>query len=129
MASFSRPTSPHLTIYKPQISSVLSIMHRATGIVLYLGALAMVAWLAVAAYYPAHYAAWHECATSWAGRIVLLGFALSFFYHLANGIRHLFWDIGAGYSLKAATISGWLVLLFTVTATAGCWGYIQKAGL
>ena len=118
MAPVSRPTSPHLSIYKPQITSVLSITHRMTGIALYVGALAMVAWLVLAAYYPVHYAKWHEIASSWAGRVVLIGFLLAFYFHLANGIRHLFWDMGKGYSLPAANRSGWLVLLFTLAATA-----------
>lgn len=124
MAHAHRPTSPHLGIYKPQITSVLSIMHRATGLFLYAGALALVGWLMLAAYYPSHYAKWHECATSWGGRLFLLGVLLAFYYHLANGIRHLFWDIGKGYELKNATLSGWLVLIFAGIATAASWGYV-----
>ncbi len=124
-----RPISPHLSIYKPQITSVLSITHRATGVALYAGAVAMVGWLMLAAYYPAHYAAWHACVTSHVGRVLLLGWTLSFFFHLANGIRHLFWDMGKGYSLGVATFSGWLVILFTLAGTAACWGYVmQQAG-
>lgn len=126
MAPVSRPTSPHLGIYKPQITTILSITHRATGIALYAGALAMVFWLVLAAYAPAHYAKWYQCASSWGGRLLLLGWMLAFYFHLANGIRHLFWDMGKGYGLRAATISGWLVLLFTLTTTAGSYAYITE---
>ena len=124
MASAPRPISPHLTIYKPQITSVLSIMHRMTGVALYAGAVAMVVWLVIVAYYPLKYSKWYECAASWGGRLILLGFLLAFYYHLANGIRHLFWDMGKGYSLKVATISGWLVLLFTLAATGASCCYV-----
>lgn len=120
-----RPISPHLSIYKPQISSVLSITHRATGIALYAGALALVAWLVIATYYPVHYAKWHECASSWVGRLVLLGFLASFYYHLGNGIRHLFWDIGKGYTLPVMTATGWLVVLFTLGATGASVAYMM----
>lgn len=119
-----RPTSPHLSIYKPQITSITSILHRITGLVLYVGALAVVCWLMLAAYAPSHYAKWYGYANSWAGRMVLLGVLLAFHYHLANGIRHLFWDIGKGYAIRTATRSGWCVVLFTFAATAAVWCYI-----
>lgn len=121
-----RPLSPHLSIYRPQITSVLSITHRFTGIVLYAGMLALVAWMVLAAYYPTRYAQWHDCVTSPVGRVLLLGWLISFYYHLANGIRHLFWDIGKGYSLPAATRSGWLVIMFTLAATALTCGYVYN---
>jgi succinate dehydrogenase / fumarate reductase cytochrome b subunit len=124
MTKVNRPTSPHLSIYKPQITSVLSITHRMSGIALYAGALAMVAWLSLAAYAPAHYAKWYVCASSWGGRLLLLGWMLAFYFHLANGIRHLFWDMGRGYSLPAANRSGWMVILFTLAATAGSVTYV-----
>ncbi len=121
-----RPTSPHLTIYRWQITMVLSILHRMTGVALYAGAVAMVAWLAVAAYYPAHYTGWHELANSWGGRVLLLGWMAAFYFHLANGVRHLFWDMGKGFSLPAATRSGWLVVVLTLALTAGSWAYATQ---
>jgi succinate dehydrogenase / fumarate reductase cytochrome b subunit len=125
-----RPTSPHLTIYKWQITMVLSITHRFTGVALYAGALAMVVWLVISAYFPAHYTDWYRYAISPVGRVMFLGWTLSFYYHLANGIRHLFWDMGKGYTLKVATISGWAVVFFTLAATAASWGYIaDKTGV
>jgi len=85
-----------------------------------------VAWMVIAAYFPAHYAKWHGYAISPVGRILLLGWTLAFYFHLANGVRHLFWDIGKGYSIPAATRSGWLVILFTLALTCGTWGYVYN---
>ncbi len=119
----NRPTSPHLTIYRPQITSVLSILHRMTGVALYAGALVLVGWLAIAAYYPSDYARLHDCLTSLVGRALLFGWTLAFYYHLANGIRHLFWDMGKGFKLGAVTASGVFVLIFTLAATLGSWAY------
>ena len=91
-----RPLSPHLQIYRPQITSVLSITHRATGIVLSLGAVLLVVWLVSAASGPEAFDVAQACAGSWLGYIFLFGFSVCLFYHLLNGIRHLFWDTGHG---------------------------------
>ncbi len=120
-----RPTSPHLTIYRPQITTVLSITHRLTGLALVAGSALLVAWLWIAAYAPDHYAELHACLASLPGQIALMGWLASFYYHLANGIRHLFWDIGMGFKLSHATASGWLVVLFTIGMTLFSWGFIQ----
>lgn len=127
MPNISRPTSPHLTIYKPQITSVMSIMHRITGVALYAGALVLVAWLVIAAYMPFRYAGFHDVLLSPIGRLVLFGWTFAFFYHLCNGIRHLFWDIGKGFALKAVTASGVIVLLTSVALTVGCFAYAYHA--
>jgi succinate dehydrogenase / fumarate reductase cytochrome b subunit len=120
-AGRSRPLSPHLSIYRPQISSVLSITHRATGAFLSLGSFFIVAWLWSAAYQPE----WFEClsnmAASVVGRLALAAWSFAYFYHLSNGIRHLFWDAGYGYSLPAMTRSGWLVVLSAITLTGLTW--------
>jgi succinate dehydrogenase / fumarate reductase cytochrome b subunit len=121
-----RPTSPHLSIYKPQITSVLSITHRAAGVALYVGMLVLVGWMVIAAYYPAQYAMWHDYVISPFGRVALMSWTLAFYFHLANGVRHLFWDMGKGYSIAAATRSGWLVVFFTLAMTAGTWGYVYS---
>jgi len=126
MPSLNRPTSPHLTIYKPQISSVLSITHRLTGVALFVGSALVVAWLWAAAYAPAYYAEFHGYLASQWGQGLLIAWTAAFYFHLANGIRHLFWDIGKGFSILQMNFSGWLVLLFTVAATAGSWGYIYQ---
>lgn len=127
MTSAPRPTSPHLTIYKWQITSVLSITHRMTGIALYAGALVMVGWLVIAAYMPYNYVKFHSFFASQFGRVLLLGWTLALYYHLANGIRHLFWDMGKGFTIPQATASGWAVILFTLAATAGSWAFATHA--
>lgn len=124
MTRHPRPLSPHLTIYKKQISSVLSILHRMTGFGLFFGALLLVAWLAVAAYAPAMYGEFTALAASDMGLLVLLGFTLAFYYHLCNGIRHLFWDMGKGFSIPAMTRSGWLVVVSALVLTALSWSVV-----
>lgn len=117
----TRPTSPHLTIYRKQISSVLSIFHRLTGIALYFGALVVVLWLAICAYRPDNYSNFYEVLASPLGKLAMLGWTIAFYYHLCNGIRHLFWDIGKGFSLPAMHRSGWAVLFFTAFLTSATW--------
>lgn len=119
-----RPTSPHLTIYRPQISTVLSILHRLTGVGLYAGLVLMTVWLCTAAYRPEHYAELHKCLSSAVGQLFLAGWTFAFYYHFGNGIRHLFWDIGKGFALPVMALSGWLVVLFTLVMTGLTWGFI-----
>ena len=126
--SSPRPTSPHLGIYRPQISTVLSILHRITGIALFFGTAVIVAWLWTAAYAPASYTSLYDLLTSLPGRVLLLGWTLAFYYHLGNGIRHLFWDAGVGFSLPVMSRSGWAVLFFTCALTAFTWGIACSAG-
>lgn len=116
-----RPTSPHLTIYRKQITSVLSITHRLTGVALAVGSALLVAWLYVAAYDPSNYSILYGYMTSDWGRVLMLGWTLAFYYHLSNGIRHLFWDIGKGFTIPQATRSGWLVVILTVVMTGVTW--------
>lgn len=118
MPNVQRPTSPHLTVYRWQISMTLSILHRATGLALYFGTPVIVLWLVTAAYDPAHYEDFHRLMKSGIGEFCLLGWTASFYYHLCNGIRHLFWDIGAGFELKQIDRSGWAVVFLTFLLTA-----------
>ena len=117
-----RPLSPHLQIYRPQITSVLSIIHRATGVVLAIGTVLLVAWLAAAAAGPGAFAAAQAVAGSWLGIVILFAFSLCLIYHLLNGIRHLFWDAGRGFELQTVTITGWGVVVGTVLLTIAAWG-------
>lgn len=114
----NRPLSPHLQIYRPQISSVLSIFHRITGVGLGLGA-AVVIWFFVAAAspYPDVLEVFNDVMTSWIGLFVLFGFTASLWYHTLNGIRHLFWDMGFGFELDVMAKSGMAVLAGTVVLT------------
>ena len=121
MTSPDRPLSPHLQIYRPQLTSVLSILHRATGIALGVGTLLLVYWLIAVAAGPAAYDVAQGLIGSWLGRLLLFGWTLAFFYHLANGIRHLGWDAGYGYGLSAVYASGWAVLAVTLLLTLASW--------
>lgn len=124
MPSTNRPLSPHLSIYRPQISSVLSILHRITGLALVAGTVLMVAWLCSAAYVPAFYATLHDAMSSLPGQICLFGWTLAFYYHFCNGIRHLFWDIGSGFTLPVMARTGWAVIILTIVFTALTWGFV-----
>ena len=117
-----RPLSPHLQVYRPQLTSVLSILHRATGIALSVGALYLATWVIYAAASPRAYAYFQGFNSSIVGRILLAGWLFCIFYHLCNGIRHLFWDAGLGFELKTAYASGWAVLAATAVLTLIAWG-------
>ncbi len=117
MVNTKRPMSPHLQVYRPQITSMLSIMHRATGIALALGTLLFGYWLISATYGPDKFATAQSLLGSWLGQLVLWGFTFSLFYHLANGLRHLAWDAGWGFGLDRLRMTGWLVVLFAAAMT------------
>ena len=125
MSTQNRPLSPHLQVYRPQLTSMMSITHRATGVALAVGTLLMVWWLVAAASGPEAYATVQGFLGSIIGRLMLFGWTWALFYHLGNGIRHLFWDAGYGFELKNAYTSGWLVLLtsLVLTLAAWAWGY------
>jgi succinate dehydrogenase / fumarate reductase cytochrome b subunit len=118
MAREDRPLSPHLQIYRPQITSVLSIVHRITGVGLAFGALGLVCWLAAAAAGAQAFEAINALWGSALGILFLVGSAWALFYHLLNGIRHLFWDVGIGFELETASRSGWAVVIGSVALTA-----------
>lgn len=116
-----RPLSPHLQIYKPQLTSVLSITHRGTGIFLSIGALALCLWLLSIAAGPQTYARAQAIVNAWYGQILLWAWIASLYYHLCNGVRHLFWDAGLGFDLKTTYASGYAVVIATLILTAGTW--------
>ena len=117
-----RPLSPHLQVYRPQLTSTLSILHRITGLLLSLGGTLLVAWVLILAQGPDH----HEHLQAWAGGgivkwLVCAGFyvfVFSLVYHLLNGIRHLVWDAGYGLDIPNAYRSGWVVVVLSVVITA-----------
>jgi succinate dehydrogenase / fumarate reductase cytochrome b subunit len=121
MTGENRPLSPHLQIYRPQLTSVLSIVHRMTGVALSAGVLLLVVWLVSAASGEASYQQVHGIASGWLGQLILAGVSFAFFFHLGNGIRHLAWDAGWGFEISQAYTSGWTVIVFCVAATAGFW--------
>jgi succinate dehydrogenase / fumarate reductase cytochrome b subunit len=121
MSAHKRPLSPHLQVYNPQITSVMSILHRITGVVLALGSLGMLWVLISLSMGPEAFSVAQACIGSVFGRLAAFAFSLCLMYHLFNGVRHLFWDIGKGYDLSTVTRSGLLVLALTVLSTTGLW--------
>ncbi len=117
----NRPLSPHLTVYRPQITSVLSILHRITGVGLTLGAALVVWWLLAAATDEAYFTFVDGLMTSWLGYLVWLGLTFSLAFHFCNGIRHLMWDMGYGFDLEAVENSGKAVVIGAVALTVLIW--------
>jgi succinate dehydrogenase / fumarate reductase, cytochrome b subunit len=117
MRQAGRPLSPHLQIYKPQITSVLSISHRITGVALTVGTLLLVWWLLAAAAGPAAYAQAQAFIGSWLGILLLIGWAYALFFHLCNGIRHLVWDAGYGFDIATTYLTGWTVIVASAGLT------------
>ncbi len=116
-----RPLSPHLQIYKPQMTSVLSILHRATGVALAIGTLMVVWWLVAAATGEQAYNTAMAFAVSPLGQFMLLGWTFALYYHLCNGVRHLIWDTGRLFNIGCAKKAGFLVLLTSVLLTGATW--------
>ncbi len=122
-----RPLSPHLQIYRPQITSMLSISHRATGVALSVGSLVLTWWLVAAATSDAAFATVSSVINSPIGLILLFGWTASLWYHFCNGIRHLAWDAGYGFSLPSTHRSGWAVLIASAALTLGTWVVVVAA--
>lgn len=130
MSSENRPLSPHLQVYRPQLTSILSILHRLTGVALAVGTLLLVYWLVAAASGPEAFAQAQGLIGSILGRLLLLGWTFALFYHLCNGIRHLYWDAGYGFELSTVYRSGWFVVVVSLGLTLGSWavGYAMRGG-
>ena len=124
MPSRARPLSPHVGIYRWQIGNSLSILHRATGVFLALGLLALAYWLVALSGGEASYAMAAKLFASPVGLLFLIGWSFSFLYHLLNGVRHLFWDVGRGFERTQRHASGWFVVLGSIALTACIWGLI-----
>ena len=128
MAAGKRPLSPHLQIYRPQITSVLSISHRFSGVVLAVGLLVLVYWLAALASGDAAYAQALALLGAWPVQLLLFLGSFAFFYHLANGIRHLWWDSGRGFEISQVYASGWAVIVAAGALTLLAWGVVLFGG-
>jgi succinate dehydrogenase / fumarate reductase cytochrome b subunit len=123
-----RPLSPHLTVWRWHITMATSILHRATGVALYVGALIVAGWAIALASGPDAYAGFKGLLGSPLGKFVMFGLTVSFFYHLANGVRHLVWDAGHGLDVKSANASSVLVFAFTAAATLAIWVIAAMTG-
>ena len=126
----ARPLSPHLQIYRPMLTMMMSIVHRITGAALYFGTLLLAWWLIAAASGPNAYAYFEWFAGSLIGRLVLFGYTWALLHHMLGGIRHLIWDIGLGFEpaerefLALATIVGSVALTLVVWVI----GYLAMGG-
>ncbi len=116
-----RPLSPHLQVYRPQLTSVLSIMNRVTGIAISVGTALLVWWLVAAASGPQAFDTVQYFIGSPIGLFVLFGWTAALMYHFWGGIRHLAWDAGYGYDLPQVHASGWAVVVATIVSTLLIW--------
>lgn len=116
-----RPLSPNIQIYRPQLTSVLSIANRITGVTLSLGAIGLVVWLSAAATGAQAYGIVQSAIGSWPGKVALFGCTFAFFLHMCGGIRHLVWDTVHGFQLRSIYVSGWAVVAASVALTVAAW--------
>ncbi|MGF1476778.1 MAG: succinate dehydrogenase, cytochrome b556 subunit [Geminicoccaceae bacterium] len=128
MASRARPLSPHLQVYRWYVVMATSILHRATGIALALGLVLLTWWLTALAGGPESFATVNGIVDSWFGGLVLFGYTAVLFYHAANGIRHMVWDVGYGYDKEVARNSGIAVVAAAGALTLLVWLIILTTG-
>ncbi len=99
----------------------LSILHRVTGVALSVGLIVLTIWLVALSTGAAAYEQIMSAMQSIVGRLLLVGFSFAFFFHLCNGVRHLFWDVGKGFEMRQVNASAWSVILATIVLTLGLW--------
>jgi succinate dehydrogenase / fumarate reductase, cytochrome b subunit len=119
-----RPTSPHLGIYRPQISSMLSIMHRLTGVAMFF-CISILSWGFIVAQSYGYINSECDCLQAllscWLTKLAIVGISYAFIYHFCTGVRHLVWDMGKGYDLESVNRSGWFIILFSIAFTVIFW--------
>ena len=116
-----RPISPHLQVYKPQITSVLSIFHRITGVALTFGLILLVAWIFTLSLGEEYFEYFSLFIKSWFGLLILFGFTFALNYHFCNGIRHLTWDLGYGFEIKNVYITGYITIFCALLINILLW--------
>ncbi len=121
MAQSARPISPHLQIYKPQLTSVLSITHRMTGVFSFLGAICILVWLVTLAWDAASYEFLRDVAVSFPVQVFLFFWTQALIYHLFNGVRHLLWDAGKGFEISEIYRSGKIVVALAIVVNVLIW--------
>ncbi|RMF09529.1 MAG: succinate dehydrogenase, cytochrome b556 subunit [Alphaproteobacteria bacterium] len=126
-----RPVSPHLQIYKPTLTMVMSIMHRITGAALYFGSLLLTWWLVAAASGEAYFTYVSDLFGSIAGRLVLFGYTWALIHHMLGGIRHLIWDTGRGFDLTSIDLLARATVIGSLGLTLLIWvlGYMAMGAL
>ena len=121
MSNSDRPLSPHLSVYRWPVTMTLSILHRVTGVALSVGLVVFAAWLVSAAAGAAEYERIVALMSTTIGQLTLFAWCFAFFFHFANGIRHLVWDWGFGFEKRQANASGWFVLVAAVAMSGAFW--------
>ena len=121
MNDSNNPLSPHLQIYRWQISSLLSITHRISGVINLLALVLIFFWLIFLSFGESNYELFLLIINSFFGKFILIGFTWSMSFHLLSGIRHLVWDLGYGFEIKTANISGTIVIITSLVVTVIFW--------
>ena len=121
MNDSKNPLSPHIQIYRWHISSLLSIIHRISGVINLLALILILFWLVILSLGESNYELFLLAINSFFGKFILIGFTWSMSFHLLSGIRHLFWDMGYGFEIKTANISGITVIIFSLILTIIFW--------
>ena len=121
MNDFNNPLSPHLQIYRWHVSSLVSITHRISGIINLLALILIFFWLLVLNFNESNYELFLLVINSFFGKFILIGFTWSMSFHLLSGIRHLVWDLGYGFEIKTANISGIIVIISSLALTIIFW--------
>jgi succinate dehydrogenase cytochrome b subunit len=123
-----RPLSPHLSIYRPLINMVMSILHRLTGAALYFGTLLLAAWLIAAAMGEAQFALVGAVFARPIGKLVLFGYTWALAHHMLGGMRHLLWDTGRGFQIWQVNLLSWLTIVGSVALTLAIWAVALLEG-
>ena len=121
MNDSKNPLSPHLQIYRWHISSLLSITHRISGVINFLALILIFLWLIVLSLGESNYETFLLIVNSFLGKFILIGLTWSMIFHVLSGIRHLAWDLGYGFEIKTANISGVIVIIFSLVFTIIFW--------
>ena len=124
MAKNNQPLSPHLSIYKWQVTNTLSILHRFSGVLLFLAAIDFSIWLASIAMGENSYALISSLFSSPLALAIWVAVSFSFFYHSLNGLRHLAWDFGKGFETHQVNYSGFIVVFLTLLLTSSFWFFL-----
>ena len=124
MAKNNQPLSPHLSIYKWQVTNTLSILHRFSGALLFLAAMDFSIWLASIAMGENSYALFSSLFSSRLALAIWVAVSFSFFYHSLNGLRHLAWDFGKGFETHQVNYSGFIVVFLTLALTSSFWFFL-----
>ena len=125
MNDSNNPLSPHLQIYRWQISSLLSIAHRISGVINLLALVLIFFWLVFLSFGESNYELFLLKINNFVGKFILIGFTWSMFFHLLSGVRHLVWDLGYGFEVKTANISGVIVIVSSLALTVIFWLFVR----